>query len=212
MHCLLTGRSVTGILHFVNQTPMDWYCKKQATVETATFGSEYISGRTCVEQAIDLRNTYRYFGVPVRDKSYMFGDNDSMINSATRPESKLHKRHVVLSYHRVREAVASGMIVLCHIRSHMNPADILSKHWTHNSIWRSLQPLLFWAGDTMDCYQVDDAKPGKTSNKKKQVVQFPLTLLFLVMILARADGEYRNSRITSSRSMTPFMTQTLLHS
>jgi hypothetical protein len=37
-HGLITGRSVTGILHLVNKTPIDWYVysKKQATVETAT--------------------------------------------------------------------------------------------------------------------------------------------------------------------------------
>ena len=40
MHDMLTGRSVTGILHFVNQTPFEWYAKKQSTVETATYGSE----------------------------------------------------------------------------------------------------------------------------------------------------------------------------
>jgi hypothetical protein len=40
---MVTGRSVTAILHFLNQTPMDWYSKKQATVETATFGSEFIA-------------------------------------------------------------------------------------------------------------------------------------------------------------------------
>jgi hypothetical protein len=33
-HDMVTGRSVTAILHFLNQTPMDWYSKKQATVET----------------------------------------------------------------------------------------------------------------------------------------------------------------------------------
>jgi hypothetical protein len=35
-HDMVTGRSVTAILHFLNHTPMDWYSKKQATVETAT--------------------------------------------------------------------------------------------------------------------------------------------------------------------------------
>ena len=35
-HCLATGKSLTGCLHFVNKTPVDWYSKKQATVETAT--------------------------------------------------------------------------------------------------------------------------------------------------------------------------------
>ena len=29
IHCMVTGRSVTGILAFLNQTPMDWYAKKQ---------------------------------------------------------------------------------------------------------------------------------------------------------------------------------------
>ena len=38
-HDALTGRSVTGILHLANGTPIDWFSKKQATVETATYGS-----------------------------------------------------------------------------------------------------------------------------------------------------------------------------
>jgi hypothetical protein len=56
-HDMLTGRSVTGILHLFNKTPIDWFSKKQATVETATYGSEFIAGRTCVDQIIDLRTT-----------------------------------------------------------------------------------------------------------------------------------------------------------
>ena len=39
IHCKVTGRSCTGILHFVNQTPVHWFAKLQNTVETATFGS-----------------------------------------------------------------------------------------------------------------------------------------------------------------------------
>ena len=49
-HDLVTGRSVTGILHLVNKTPIDWYSKKQATVEMATYGSEFIAARVCVDQ------------------------------------------------------------------------------------------------------------------------------------------------------------------
>ena len=56
-HDALTGRSVTGILHMMNATPIDWYSKKQATVKTATYGSEFIAAQICVEQIIDLRNT-----------------------------------------------------------------------------------------------------------------------------------------------------------
>jgi hypothetical protein len=64
-HDMVTGRSVTAILHFLNQTPMDWYSKKQATVETATFGSEFIAARTTIDQIVDLRMTLRYLGVPI---------------------------------------------------------------------------------------------------------------------------------------------------
>ena len=34
----------------------------QSTVETATFGSEYVAARTCTEQIIDLQTTLRYLG------------------------------------------------------------------------------------------------------------------------------------------------------
>jgi hypothetical protein len=55
MHDIASGRSVTGILHLVNKTPIEWYSKKQATVETATYGSEFVAARVCVEQIIDLQ-------------------------------------------------------------------------------------------------------------------------------------------------------------
>ena len=147
-HDMLSGRSVTGVLHLVNQTPIDWYSKKQATVETATYGSEFVAARTCVEQIIDLRTTLRYLGVPISGKSYLFGDNESVVNSSTQPHGKLHKRHTALSFHHVREAIASGMIAFYHIPGASNPADILSKHWGYQQIWEMLKPLLFWSGDT----------------------------------------------------------------
>jgi hypothetical protein len=56
------GRSATGILHFLNQTPIDWFSKRQNTVETATFGSEFVAARQCTEQVYDLRYTLRMMG------------------------------------------------------------------------------------------------------------------------------------------------------
>lgn len=147
-HDALSGRSVTGILHMMNATPIDWYSKKQATVETATYGSEFVAARICVEQIIDLRNTLRYLGVPIREKSYMFGDNESVVNSSSIPHAKLHKRHTALSFHRVREAVASKFVGFYFLPGADNPADILSKHWSYASNWENLKCLLFWKGDT----------------------------------------------------------------
>ena len=64
-HCSATGKSLTGCLHFVNKTPVDWYSKKQATVETATYGSEFVAAKTATEQIMDIRQTLRYLGAPI---------------------------------------------------------------------------------------------------------------------------------------------------
>ena len=145
-HDMVSGRSVTGILHFFNKTPIDWYSKLQSTVETATFGSEFIAARTATEQVIDLRMTLRYLGIEVKGPSYMFGDNENVVNTSSMPHGKLHKRHNALSYHRVREAIAAGIIKFNHVRGNTNPADILSKHWDMPSVWLQLQPILFSKG------------------------------------------------------------------
>jgi hypothetical protein len=154
-HDMLTGRSVTGILHLFNKTPIDWYSKKQATVETATYGSEFIAARTCIDQIIDLRTTLRYLGVPVRATSYVFGDNKTVCDSSAVPHAKLHKRHHALSFHRVREAVASRYVAIYHMNGEHNPADIMTKHWGYQQVWRLLQPFLFYQGDTGDLFEDD---------------------------------------------------------
>ena len=59
-HDAMTGRSVTACLHFVNGTPIDHYTKKQAMVGIATYGSEFVAAKTCVEQIIDLCNKIHY--------------------------------------------------------------------------------------------------------------------------------------------------------
>ena len=155
-HNIVTGVSVTGVMECVNKTILDWYSKKQNTVETSTYGSEFSAGRTATERTMDTRTTLRYFGVPVKGSTKMFGDNGSMVDSSTIPHSRLHKRHSALSYHRVREAIAAGIISFWHIAGALNPADILSKHWAYSKVKLTLRPLLFWEGDTKDSIVLDD--------------------------------------------------------
>jgi hypothetical protein len=47
--------------------------------------------------------TLRYLGVPIREKSYVFGDNKTVIDASSTPHAKLHKRYNALSFHRVQE-------------------------------------------------------------------------------------------------------------
>lgn len=55
MHDVITGRSSTGCMEYMNQTPIDWFTKRQNQVETATYGSELMAAHQAVERIIDLR-------------------------------------------------------------------------------------------------------------------------------------------------------------
>ena len=132
----------------INQTLLDWYGKKQAAVEKATFGPEFVAARTATDQIVHVRTSLPYLGVHVHGKTIMLGDNKSVVTNATMPHSKLNKQHQALCYRRVREAIASGMMGCYHIPGENNPADILSKHWGFVAVWPLLKPLLFWKGET----------------------------------------------------------------
>ena len=139
---------MTGILHVINNTLIEWYFNRQATVETATFGAEFVACRIAVDQITDLRNTLRYLGVSVDSPTYLFGDNESVVTNGTLPFSTINKRHNILSYHRVRESIATGIVNFNWIDGKKNPADVLSKHWAYCDAKKHLVPLLFCRGNT----------------------------------------------------------------
>ena len=51
----VTQRSRTGILLYVNRALVNWFSKKQNSVETSTFGSEFMALKTAMEMVIGLR-------------------------------------------------------------------------------------------------------------------------------------------------------------
>ena len=120
----------------------------QGTFETATFGSEFVAARIATDPIIDLRYTPMYLGVPLKSESYMFGDNKSVVDSASMPTSDLSKKSTLASYYRVREGITAGNLQFNWKDGKSNHADILSKHWEFANIWPPLKPLLFWKGDT----------------------------------------------------------------
>lgn len=123
MHDMLSAKAYTGILHLFNGTPIEAFSKKQATVEMATCGSEFCAARTYMEKTVEHRNYLRYLRVSIHEKTFLFGDNKAMIDSARLPFSKLHKRHHIFAYHYVRSIIASGIISLSHLSSNHNPSD-----------------------------------------------------------------------------------------
>ena len=120
-------RSMTGILMFINRAPIHWYSKKQATVESSTFGAEFIAMRTAVEMAESLRYKLRMFGIPIDGSTNIYCDNEAVYQNTVIPESTLKKKHHSIAYHRCREAVAAKTIRVAKQGTTKNLADLFTK-------------------------------------------------------------------------------------
>ena len=116
-------------------------------METATYGSEFVAAKTATEQIMDIRQTLRYLGVPITTKSFLFGENRSVVTSATLPHSTLTKRHNIHAVHRVGEAIAAKLMAFYWIKSAYNLSDMLSKHWDHPPVYPMILKLLITRGN-----------------------------------------------------------------
>jgi len=54
-HDLVTGKSITGVIIFVGRTPIKYFSKRQSSVQTSTFGAEFVSLKRAVEEAVAIR-------------------------------------------------------------------------------------------------------------------------------------------------------------
>ena len=59
-------------------SPVVWYSKRQATIETSTFGSEFVAAKVTTETFRGLRYKLRLLGVPIEGPTCFFGNNMSV--------------------------------------------------------------------------------------------------------------------------------------
>jgi hypothetical protein len=136
-HDLKTRKSISGIIAFAASTPIIAKSKRQNSVETSTYGAEFAAARSAVEYIIGMRLLMRALGVPVNGPSILLGDNRGVIESASNFTSVLIKKHNAISYHRVREAIAAGIVDFRWIDGDNNLADLMTKpvlRITHNRL------------------------------------------------------------------------------
>ena len=125
-----TRRSHSGHILFVNRAPVKWYSKRQNTVETSAFSSEFIAMRHCLEDIEHLRFKLRMFGIPLdeqRPQTHIFCDNESLVKNASNVESTLNKKHSSIAYHFTRWNVAAGVCLIGWIATGENLADAMTK-------------------------------------------------------------------------------------
>lgn len=124
---VVTRRSHTGILLFVNNALIKAYSKRQNTVESSTFGSELVAMRIARDMIVELRIKLKCFGVPLEGPTNVMCDNNGVVKNTSIPESTLSKKHNSINYHVVREAAAAGILRVGKEDTKTNLADALTK-------------------------------------------------------------------------------------
>ena len=112
MKVLVTKVTTHAVATTVLSATFDGYSRKQPTVETSTYGSEFVAAKLAVQQIINIQLMLRYLGVPVFGKTFLFGDNESVVKNGSIPHSRLKKRHNALSYHFHLRSVLLSLVIM----------------------------------------------------------------------------------------------------
>jgi len=124
---VVTRRSHSGVLIFLMNAPIIWFSKRQNTVESSRFGSEFVAARIACDLIVSLRIKLRMFACPIDGPAIVFCDNQGVVKNASLPESTLSKKHNAINYHVVREAAVAGILQFGKEDGETNLADLLTK-------------------------------------------------------------------------------------
>ena len=106
---------------------MQWFSKKQSTVETSVFGTEFVAIKQGIDALRDLRYKLKMMGIPTLGPSHIYGDNMSIVYNTSRQESVLRKKSNLVCYHTVHESVSVSESLAVHIPSKKNVTDLMTK-------------------------------------------------------------------------------------
>ena len=93
---LLTRRSRSGYIIYMNNSPIYWLSKRQNSIETSSYGSEYTAMKQCCETLRGIRYKLQMMGIPMKPTAYVFGDNQSVFVNSSIPHSTLKKSRALL--------------------------------------------------------------------------------------------------------------------
>ena len=104
----LTCRSRSRFIILLNMAPIYYCSKRQNTVDTSIFGWGFVEMKLVCEYIRGLRYKLRMMGIPFSGPCFLYGYNKSVLYNTTLLESTLKKKRYFISYHAVREGVATA--------------------------------------------------------------------------------------------------------
>ncbi|WCJ31680.1 Retrovirus-related Pol polyprotein from transposon RE1 [Euphorbia peplus] len=118
--------STSGGCHFLGECLVSWHSKKQTSVALSTAEAEYVAAGSCVSQMLWIKQQIADYGV-IPGTITIYCDNKSAIDLSKNPIQHSRMKHVHIRHHFLRDHVLKKDIIITHVPSEENLADMFTK-------------------------------------------------------------------------------------
>ncbi|PKU72953.1 Retrovirus-related Pol polyprotein from transposon TNT 1-94 [Dendrobium catenatum] len=120
-------KSTSGFCSFIGPNLVSWTVKKQATVAKSSTEAEYHSLSAASSDVIWLRRLLSELYATQQSPTPLHCDNISAIALAKNPVFHARTKHIEIDYHFIRQHINNDNLIIKHISSKEQVADILTK-------------------------------------------------------------------------------------
>ncbi|KAK8945192.1 hypothetical protein KSP39_PZI008471 [Platanthera zijinensis] len=120
-------KSTSGYVFLAGTSVMSWCSKKQDSVSVSITEAKYKASALAAQEAIWLRRLVEDIHMKVRGLTLLCGDNKSALKLVNNPVCHAITKHIEIEHHFIREKVLEGSLMVKHVQSADNVADILTK-------------------------------------------------------------------------------------
>lgn len=137
-----TRRSTGGFVFFLNNTPISWRSKLQASVAISSTESEYVALSDATQEALYLRALLNEFKISVNEPTIIYEDNQAAIAIANRAQYHGRLKHLGVRTKFIREQVQERQVKVIYCDTNNMIADIMTKPLARPTFQRLVKQLL----------------------------------------------------------------------
>ena len=121
-------KSVSGYIIYLGSTPIVWRSKQQkGKPATSSCEAEYIALSMVISEVVWIITFMKELGYYLPLPITIYCDNKSAKDLAYNPVHHDRTKHIDISYHRIREFILDGTIIIVYVNTKDNPADLFTK-------------------------------------------------------------------------------------
>lgn len=120
-------KSTGGMVFYLDESLITWVSQKQRCVALSSCEAEFMAATAAACQGVWLRNLLGQITNMQQGPVIIYIDNKSAIDLAKNPFFHGRSKHIDIRYHFIRECVERGEIIVKHVRTDEQRADVLTK-------------------------------------------------------------------------------------